>query len=381
MPFAAALSEHPVPSIAVGEVVGQVLEAIGPEPDLVVLFAGPPQTGAMEDVAHAVRELLRPRSFIGCTASTVVGGAREVEDTGAISIWAATGITARALRLAVMRTPDGPAISGFPHRDDLPPDAEALLVLADPFSFPVDQLLTGLRTQAGIDLPVIGGLASAARGPGGNRLVLDGDVFGEGAVVAVLGGGAIEAVVSQGCRPVGDPMIVTKGEGNLVHELAGQPALQRVQEVLHHLSPEDIERARQGLHIGRVVDESKAEFERGDFLIRNVLGADSSAGAVAIGDEVEIGSTVQLQVRDASSADEDLRALMSGRRAGGALLFTCNGRGTHLFGRPDHDASIISDALGGVAVAGMSCAGEIGPVGGRSFLHGFTASIALFRDA
>ena len=378
MPFAAALSEHPVPSHAVGEAVGQVLEAIGPAPDLVVLFAGAPQTGAMEDVAAAVSELLQPRLLVGCTASTVVGGAREVEDGGAVALWAGRGLDATAYRLGVQRLEEGAAITGFPHRDDLPPDARAVLLLADPFSFPVDQLLVGLRDQAGLELPVIGGMASAARGPGGNRLVLGRSVFTDGAIAVVLGGASVEAVVSQGCRPIGEPMIVTKGQGNLVHELAGLPALQRVQDVLRSLPPEDIERARHGLHIGRVVDESKAEFERGDFLVRNVLGADSSAGAVAI--EVEVGATVQLQVRDAESADEDLRSLMAGRTAGGALVFTCNGRGTHLFGRPDHDASVITDALGGAPLAGMSCAGEIGPVGGRSFVHGFTASVALFRD-
>lgn len=380
MPFAAALSEHPVPAHAVGEVVGQILERIGDEPDLAVLFVAAAHTGAVEDIAGAVRTLLRPGTLVGCTASTVLGGAREVEDQPAVSVWAAKGVGARAMRLTVIRTPDGTGISGFPHGEDLPPDARALLVLADPFSFPVDQLLAGLRQQAGIDLPVIGGLASAGRGPGGNRLVLDGDIVSDGALAVVLSGAAVDTVVSQGCRPVGDPMIVTGGEGNLLHELAGQPALERVQHVLAHLAPDDVERARQGLHIGRVVDESKATFEQGDFLVRNLLGADSKAGVVAIGDEVEVGATVQLQVRDATTADADLRHLMAGRAAAGALVFTCNGRGTQLFGTPDHDASVIAEALAGAPLAGMSCAGEIGPVGGRSFLHGFTASIALFRD-
>jgi small ligand-binding sensory domain FIST len=185
--------------------------------------------------------------------------------------------------------------------------------------------------------------------------------------------------VSQGCRPIGDPMIVTAGEGRIARELAGRPALERVQDVLRSLPPEDLLLAQRGLHVGRVVDESKARFERGDFLVRTVLGADSSNGAVAFGDEIEVGATVQLHVRDATSADEDLRQLMAGQEADGALVFTCNGRGTHLFGVPDHDAIVVNDALGSVPIAGMSCAGEVGPVGGRSYMHGFTASIALFR--
>ena len=379
MPYAAALSAHPVPSQAVGEVVGQLLDSVGVEPDLLVLFASVSHTGAMEDIVRAVEELLRPRVFVGCTASTVVGGDRELEDSPALSLWAARGVLASAHRLDAQPRDGGIAISGFPHASDLLDEAKAILVLADPFTFPVEHLLTGLREQSGVSLPVIGGMASAGRAPGGNRLVVDGAVLSSGAVAVLLGGAGVEAVVSQGCRPIGEPMTVTRGEGNLVHELAGQPALDRVQAVLRSLTPDEIELARNGLHLGRVVDESKVTYERGDFIVRNVLGADPRVGAVAVGDDVQVGSTVQLQVRDAATADEDLRALLRGRSASGALVFTCNGRGTHLFGAPDHDASVITDALG-APLAGMSCAGEIGPVGNRSFVHGFTASIALFRD-
>ncbi|MEN3271507.1 MAG: hypothetical protein V7636_268 [Actinomycetota bacterium] len=378
MPYAAALSAHPVPSQAVGEVVGQLLDSIGVEPDLLVLFAGVSHTGAMEDIVRAINELLRPRVFVGCTASTVVGGDRELEDAPALSLWAARGVLASAHRLDVQQLDEGVAITGLPHASDLLDEAKAILVLADPFSFPVDLLLDGLREQSGVSLPVVGGLASAGRAPGGNRLVLDGTVLSSGAVAVLLGGPGVETVVSQGCRPIGEPMIVTSGEGNLVHELAGQRALDRVQDVLRSLTPEEIELARNGLHLGRVVDESKATFDRGDFIVRNVLGADPRLGAVAVGDEVQVGATVQLQVRDASTADEDLRALLRGRSASGALVFTCNGRGTQLFGMPDHDATVITDALG-APLAGMSCAGEIGPIGNRSFVHGFTASVALFH--
>ncbi|HYD10517.1 MAG TPA: FIST N-terminal domain-containing protein [Acidimicrobiales bacterium] len=375
MPFADALSEHPIPSHAVGEVVGEVLDKLGPAPDLAVLFAGAAHTGAMDDIVRAVNELLEPTVLVGCTASTVVGRSREVEDAGGLSLWAATGMKADAYTLRV----DGSAIRGFPAADEIPDDASALLVIADPFTFPTEELLVGLREQAGINLPVIGGLASAARGPGGNRLVRDHDVRTDGAVLVVLRAVEIETVVSQGCRPIGDPMIVTAGEGRVARELAGRPALERVQEILRGLSPDDLQLAQRGLHVGLVVDESKATFDRGDFLVRTVLGADSSNGAVAFGEEVEVGATVQLHVRDATSADEDLRHLMAGRDAHGALVFTCNGRGTQLFGVEDHDAIVVNDALGSVPIAGMSCAGEIGPVGGRSHLHGFTASIALFR--
>jgi small ligand-binding sensory domain FIST len=190
----------------------------------------------------------------------------------------------------------------------------------------------------------------------------------------------IRTVVSQGCLPIGAPMIATKAERNVVYELAGRPALDRLLEIVEQLDPDDRVLAQQGLHVGEVIDERKAEFERGDFLIRNVLGADRANGAVAVGGDVEVGSTLQFQVRDALSAGEDLRALLAeaGPPPVGALVFTCNGRGEHLFGEPHHDARAIDDGLGGAPQAGMFCAGELGPVGGRTFLHGFTASVVLF---
>ncbi|MCU1374376.1 MAG: hypothetical protein JWO68_1662 [Actinomycetia bacterium] len=378
MPFAAALSEHPLPTHAVGEVVGEVLERLGEAPDLAVLFVAAPHTGAIEDIASAVRQLLRPKVLIGCTAGTVVGVDREVEDHPAISLWAGRIPTVEAHLLVAEHTVDGAAITGFPAQ--LPDDAEAIIVLADPFSFPAEELLEGLRDQVGVDLPVIGGLASAARGPGGNRLVLDGDIVTTGAVAVVIGGVGVDTVVSQGCRPIGDPMVVTSSDGTMIKELAGRNALERVQDVLRALPPDDVALAQRGLHLGRVIDERKATFERGDFLIRNVLGADPSTGAVAVDDEVDVGSTVQLQVRDADSADDDFRHLLFAQSADGVLLFTCNGRGTNLFGDEDHDAQVLSDHLGRVPLAGMSCAGELGPIGGRSFLHGFTASVLLLHD-
>ena len=185
--------------------------------------------------------------------------------------------------------------------------------------------------------------------------------------------------VSQGCRPVGRPFVVTKSEQNVVYELAGQPALERLQELVALSSDDERELMARGLHLGLVVDEHKAEFERGDFVVRNVMGADRQSGAIAVGAVCDVGATVQFHVRDAATADEDLRALVGGHDAEAALLFTCNGRGTRLFGTPDHDAGVVSDAFDGAPLAGFFCAGELGPIGGRNFLHGFTASVVLFR--
>jgi len=379
VPFAAALSQHPVPATAVGEVLGQVLEQLGPAPDLAVLFVTPPHAGALEDAAAAIADVLRPGTTIGCAAVSVVGTAREVEREPGVSLWAGRFGPVEPVRLTASRGTDGFTFDGWPA--GLPFEPSALLLLADPFSFPAQELHAHLAERHP-GLRVVGGNASAAAGPGGNRLVLDRQVHTSGAVGVLVGPGVdVETVVSQGCRPIGRPYIVTRAERNYVMELAGSPALERLVQMTNEGMPEeDIDLIDQGLHLGQVIDERKLDFERGDFLVRNVLGADQANGAIAVDDLVPVGSTVQFHVRDAATADEDLRQLLAGREADAALLFTCNGRGMHLFGIPDHDAKVLDERVG-VPAAGFFAAGEFGPVGGRNFVHGFTASIALFRDA
>jgi small ligand-binding sensory domain FIST len=373
--FAAALSEHPVPAHATGEVVGQVLEVLGAAPDLAVLFITAPHTGAVDDIAATVRAVLSPGALIGATAVSVLGGGREVEEQPAVSLWAARTMPIRGVRLTVQQEPEGARLHGLDPAELTA--GRTLLLLPDPFSFPIDSVIDHLAERHP-DVTVVGGLASAARGPGGNRLLLDDAVFTDGAVGVLFDAGqVVTPVVSQGCRPIGDPFIVTRAEGRIIYELAGRPALERVEEVVTATPPDERELLRGGIHLGRVIDETRAEFDRGDFLIRSVLGGDKAAGAIAVGDEVPVGATVQLQVRDAASADEDLRLLLAGREVPGALVFTCNGRGMQLFDAPDHDALVVQQSTG-AAVAGMFCAGEIGPVGGRAFLHGYTASVVLF---
>lgn len=384
MPFAAALSEHPVPTEAAGEVIGEILEQVGPRPDLAVLFATTPLTGAVEDIAATVRSVLQPGTLIGCTAVSLLAGGREVEEETALALWAGTSGPVTPVRLVVESVGDDLRIRGFSGDAPLGPEAGAdggqtLILLADPFSFPADRFLAHLAEEQP-HISVIGGLASAARGPGGNRLVLDHELYSGGAVGVLVDADAVLPVVSQGCRPIGGPMIVTRAERNIVYELAGRPALDRIKELVEAAPPGERALMSRGLHLGVVVDETRLDFGRGDFLVRNVLGADQANGAIAIGDVVPVGTTVQFHVRDADTADEDLRALLAGiGTADGALVFTCNGRGVNLFGRPHHDASLVSE-ITDRRCAGMFCAGEIGPVGRRSFLHGFTASIALFSD-
>ncbi|HVF32027.1 MAG TPA: FIST N-terminal domain-containing protein [Acidimicrobiales bacterium] len=374
MPFAAALSEHPDPAVAIGEAAGQVLDVLGDggRADLALLFVTGHHTDALGDATAVVRTLLHPGTTLGVTAVSVVGDAREVEESPAVSLWAGRFGPVHPLRL-------GP---GAGPATEPPFEPSALVLLGDPFSHPVEETFAAVA-ERWPGLPIVGGLASAARGPGGNRLVLDGEIHAAGAVGAFLGPGLeVETVVSQGCRPIGQPYAVTAVEGNVLRELAGQPAMKRLLDLANdQLTPEEVATVnRGGLHIGRVIDERKVDFERGDFLVRNVVGANQTEGWVAIGDEVTLGDTVQYHLRDADAADDDLRALLTGRTADAALVFTCNGRGVHLFGAPHHDAAVVDEYLGRPAAAGMFCAGEFGPVGGRNFLHGFTASIAILRE-
>ena len=379
MPFAAALSQHPVPATAVGEVAGQVLEALGPAPDLAVVFVTPPHAGALEDAAAALSDILRPGTLVGCAAVSVVGTAREVEHVPAVSLWAGRFGPTEAVRLGAVRSENGYDIDGWP--DDIAFEPSALVLLADPFTFPVGALHDHLAAHRP-GLRIVGGNASAAAGPGGNRLVLDRRVHTSGAVGVLVGPGVeIDTVVSQGCRPIGRPYIVTRADRNYVYELAGAPALERLIQMTADGMPEsDIDLIDQGLHLGQVIDEHKLDFERGDFLVRGVLGADQANGAIAVDEAVPVGATVQFHVRDAATADEDLHQMLGGHRADAALLFTCNGRGSHLFGAPDHDARVLDEQIG-APTAGFFAAGEFGPVGGRNFIHSFTASVALFRDA
>lgn len=375
MRFAAALSEHPLATQAAGEVIGQVLETLGTPPDVAMLFVTAPHAGALEDIARTVRRLVNPRVLVGATAVSVLGGSQEVEDRPGVALWAGQfGVDVEPVRLEAIPTEDSLFVAGggVLNRND-----GTLLLVADPFSFPVEQVLDHLRTTAP-GVRIIGGMASAARGPGGNTLVLDDEQFRSGATGVWLPPEVeVTSVVSQGCRPIGQPFVVTRSERNVLYELAGKPALERLNDTIDSLDEHDKRLLANGLHIGHVIDEHAVEFHRGDFLIRGVLGADRKVGALAIGDEIPVGATVQFQVRDALSADEDLRELIDGRRAGGALVFTCNGRGSNLFGEPGHDAEVVTEVTG-AAVAGMFCAGELGPVATTNFVHGFTASIALF---
>ena len=357
----------------------------GLPPALAVLFASAHFFDSAEDLAVAVTEQAGPVPLIGCVAEAVAGGPREVESEPAVSLWLAAGLgPVETYAMEFVRTSSGGTFGGY--RFDAEPGGVHLM-LCDPFTFPAGDLLGHLNEHAPGTM-VMGGMASGGLRLRQSRLFLDGRVLAEGAVGAHLPQAEVHPLVAQGCRPVGDPYTTTRAEGNVIFELGGRPPVVRLQELAAALSSRDRELLVQGLQVGLVIDEYRAEPRQGDFLIRSVVGADPESGAIAVGEEIAVGRTVQFHVRDAESADEDLQrtlareaAVLDGRPAAGALLFTCNGRGSRLFSGPDHDAGLIAKMLGKIPVAGFFCAGELGPVGGQNFLHAFTASIALFPGA
>jgi small ligand-binding sensory domain FIST len=290
------------------------------------------------------------------------------------------------MHLQFERTPEGGALNGWPDQTagDWPAGA-FLILLGEPFTFPTDFLLERMNEDRP-GVPVIGGMASAAHEPGGNRLIFGPRTVSEGAVAALVSGAVrLRTVVSQGCRPIGKPLVVTKAERNVIHELGGRPALVQLREIFDVLPTREQRLVQRALHVGRVVSEYQDRFEQGDFLVRNVVGIDSSTGAVAIGDYIRPGQTVQFHVRDQEAADAELQQLLASASrqtpaALGGLLFTCNGRGTRMFSQPHHDAEAISRACGQLPLAGFFAAGEIGPIGRQNFVHGFTASVALFES-
>ncbi|MGI9019426.1 MAG: FIST signal transduction protein [Solirubrobacterales bacterium] len=347
--------------------------------DLCLIFAGAPHLIHAKSLLGAVQEILQPPSLLGCGAGGVVGPGRELESGPGAVVWAASlpEATIATHHLDVEPDEDASALVGVPGPEQ---PAEALIVLADPNTFPADALLAGLNEDRP-GMPVLGGLASASAA-GSAALFRDGEVRDTGAVACSIAGASLLPCVSQGASPVGPEMTITAAEGNVIEELASAPAIDRLREAIGALPPTEQALAAGGLMLGLVIDENQPEYERGDFLVRPLIGADPESGSVAIGESVRVGQTVRMHVRDGTSADEDLREALRPRvealgPVAGALLFTCNGRGAHMFAAPDHDATTIGDMIS-APVGGFFCAGEIGPVGGRNFLHGFTATLALF---
>lgn len=354
----------------------------GAAADLVVTFLSGGQLGAPEIALDAIRTVLRPSSLIGCGAAGVVGAGREIEHGTAISVWAANLGGGRATTFhADVRPGDagGVTVSGMPAIAG----AAGAVLLPDPYTFPTDAILDELAARAP-GVPVLGGIASARTTEGSAALLCDDAIHAGGAVGVRFDGVEMLPCVSQGARAVGPELEVTAGAGHVIHELAGEPALPKLRDVVDGLPDHERAAVAEGVLLGIVLDDAPQPGP-GEVLIRGLLGGDPAEGTVAVGAPVSEGQIVRLHARDAATADRDLRAALELRLIAlgadipaGALVFTCTGRGRDMFGVADHDARSVHEGLAGAPAAGFFAAGEIGPVGGGNFLHAFTATVAVF---
>ncbi len=401
MKFTCALGDAPTTAAALAQITTQLQDTLPGQVDLMVVFLSPHHRDHAQLVRDHLREHHTPRALLGVTGEGVIGIGREIESDPGIVVLAAslpgvhftpislrTGEWAGALgspEAWKARLMDVPGQNDKDEQSSSPAQLKAVIMLADPFSTPMLKVLDVMdETFAGV--PVVGGLASAVMQPNANRLLLNEQVHSDGLVgVAVHGPVQVDTIVSQGCRPIGKPLVITKAVRNIVMELGGRQALEVIHEVVTTLSEGDRKLVESnGLLVGRVINEYKDRFGRGDFLVRNILGVDRDKGYLAVADpQVRIGQTIQFQLRDQQTAIDDFELLLEAQAIAGdvqgALLFSCNGRGSKLFTTPNTDASLISKMLGAVPLAGFFAGGEFGPVGAHNYVHGHTACLALFR--
>lgn len=372
---------------AIEELVQPALASMASEDaDLALLFATAHYEDELDSLLESVTTAFPAATVMGCTAEGTIGPFQEVEQAPSISLLVGAlpnvGIYPFHVRQEHIEQSEG--LHEWERIVGAAPESNpTFMAIGDPFRVNIHAFIERIN-EIFPGARIIGGIASAGYEPGQNRLIIDGQVVREGLVgIALTGQVKIDTVVSQGCRPIGRPFVITKGDRNVIRELGGRSGLMQLHDVLVGLPVEDEALARQALFVGRVIDEHKREFRRGDFLIRNIIGFDRSSGAIGIADHARVGATIQFQVRDAASADADLRTLLApyaGGRVQGAVLFDCNGRGTQMWPMAGHDVGVVAEILGTVPVAGCFCGGEFGPVGGNNFIHGFTASIGLFSE-
>jgi small ligand-binding sensory domain FIST len=383
--IACGLSTAPEPRAAALEAAATVASELHDcTIDLAVVFASGAHLADPEATLAGVHDVLSPDVLIGCGAGGIVGGGREIEDGTAVTVWAASFEDGEVstFHAEVEEVDDGVAIRGVP---DLRGAGGAIL-LPDPYSFPTDAVLSELHARSP-GVPVLGGVSSARTLRGEAALFLGEEVVGGGAIGVRFDGVELLPCVSQGATPIGPELTITAGEGRIIHELAGRPALTALRSVIEELGDDERRILAEGMLLGVVVESGRPDYLHGDFLVRSVLGGDPDTGTIAVGAPISTGQVVRVHARDAASADRDLHDALGLRRQalgtdvpGGAMIFTCNGGGRGMFGVRDHDATALSAELGAIPAAGFFAAGEIGPVGGESFLHGFTATVAVFAS-
>lgn len=416
--LASALSTLEDPIDAAFQVADRIASQLSSTPDLLMVFTTIHHARVMGMIADALRDRLNSVHMLGVTAAGVISGPTEVQSGPAISVMACRfpGVEISPFWIEHLTPRDSIEVraAAIAEQINANDNMRAALFFADPFSVPLVNLIPAIsvaRVQVVSDSgradpigTIIGGMASAGNKPKTNTLLLDGEIRNEGAMGVTLSGPIqVDTIVSQGCRPVGRPMVITRARGNLILELAGVRAVDAVRDVVHELNQGDKELLGQGLMLGRVIDETKSHFGRGDFLIRSIMGGDEESGAVAVADFVQAGQTIQLHLHDAQTAREDLSLLLDGQRMyskpAGAMLISCTGRGKDFFGGQPHDAPTLTHAFdqvqdgatrakagtqldpqAGIPVAGFFAAGEIGPVDSKIFQHGHTAVVGIFRQ-
>ncbi len=389
MRWASALSEEKDPIAAIEECASKI-RAEGSSPDAAFLFISRDHCPDAALLPAALARALSPKHILGCSAGGVIGGGREVERESALALTCAwlPGARLHPFHVKMESMPDSDARpkawrdwTGFPDASQKP----GFLHFCDPYSMDSERMTQGLDF-AYPGCVQVGGLASAASTPEGNALFLDDQVCTGGAVGAALSGDVvIDTLVAQGCRPVGPPMRVTKCSKNVLLEVEGIPPLEALKNILDGLSEEDVQLARTSLFLGLLGDALLPAEGKRDFLIRNFVGADAKKGILAVGALLRHGMTVQFHLRDkrtsAGDLEERLTLYSQGRPSPepkGALLFSCVGRGKRLYGRPGHDSELFEKKLG-LPLGGFFCNGEIGPVGGTTYLHGYTSCFGIFR--
>lgn len=392
MRFHASVADHETATEAVEHVIDETMDATGGVIDVAFLFFTAHHRDDAERVVERIWLELDPQAVVGCSAEGVIGNGREIERAPGISLLVGSmpdvrvhpfHIGADDWRDLIVEN-DGASRDSLAERIGFGPETRGVIAMGDPFTTPLTQFLAAMDAAAP-GVPLLGGMASAARTPGGNVLVRNDGIYDDGLVGLSLSGPLdVQAVVSQGCRPIGRPVVVTKAQGNVIEQLGGRPAMQALRDIVEGMNPGEQNLLRHGLFIGQAISEYRESFGRGDFLVRNVIGVDDASGAIQVAEYMRPGRTVQFHLRDAETADEDLTVMLDAQRmhaapAASALLFSCNGRGTRLFADESHDAIAAGKAMPSTPVAGFFAAGELGPVGGKNFVHGHTASFAMFR--
>jgi small ligand-binding sensory domain FIST len=377
---------------ALDSCIAQVLAELGPNasPDLIVVFPSIAYGRQALDVAPLLKAQFPNAAIFGCTAGGVIGGGVEAEDRPAVALTAShlPGVSLTPFRITrdSCPSPDAPPEAWEKLTGVTPKQKPSFMLLMDPFAPPAEHLTTGLDFAYPASAKV-GGLASGGRQPGSHTLYLDGNTYHDGGIgLALTGNIVVDTVVAQGCRPIGEPRRITKCQDNVLLAVDGEPPIHYLRAVFPTLSTQDQELVTTNLFLGMAMDplQDASEVKSGDFLIRNIIGADPERGIIAVGEYLREGQVVQFHVRDALTSSEDLQAQLTQylkddrQRAKGALLFQCNGRGRHLYGRPNHDSDMFKELAGPVPLGGFFCNGEIGQVRGATYLHGYTSAFALF---